>query len=340
MKISVIGSGGWGTAASILLHNNGHDVTLWSFFQEEAALLDTMRVNEKFLPGIKIPGGITITNDLEAACASKTIVLATPSFAAAKTAERLSHYLKKGHIFVCLTKGFDRDNGYCIFSETFEKIFDPSIPIVCVTGPSHAEEVGRGVPTVVVAASKSYEAAMKTQDIFMSDCFRVYTTPDIVGAELGGGLKNIIALAAGISDGMGFGDNTKAALMTRGLTEMARLGISRGGLSETFAGLSGLGDLIVTCTSMHSRNRRAGILIGSGKTPKQAIDEVGSVVEGYFAAEAAHTLAKEAKIEMPISETIYKILYKGLDPQNGMTALMGRTKRHEIEEIWMKDIKW
>ncbi|MDP4110137.1 MAG: NAD(P)H-dependent glycerol-3-phosphate dehydrogenase, partial [Bacillota bacterium] len=241
---------------------------------------------------------------------------------------------------ICLTKGFDRDNGYCLFSETLDNILDNKFPIVALTGPSHAEEVGRGVPTAVVAASRDKVAAEFVQRVFMSDWFRVYTTPDIVGAELGGALKNIIALAVGICDGAGLGDNTKAALMTRGLTEMARLGVALGGQSETFAGLSGVGDLIVTCISMHSRNHRAGILIGEGKSPDEAIKEVGSVVEGYYATEAGYFLSQQKGIEMPICEAMYKILYEKYDVKQALNELMTRNKKQEIEEVWMKHIQW
>ena len=239
-----------------------------------------------------------------------------------------------------LSKGLDRENDYSLFYHTLEKELGTDIPICVLTGPSHAEEVARKVPTAVVAASQRREAAELTQDVFMNEYFRVYTTPDIIGAELGGALKNVIALAAGICDGMGLGDNTKAALMTRGIAEMARVGIKLGGESETFAGLSGLGDMIVTCTSMHSRNRRAGILIGQGKSAEDAIKEVGAVVEGYYAAEAAWAMAEKTGVEMPISQAIYKVLYQGLDPKSAIRDLMTRGKKHETEEIWMKHIDW
>jgi len=342
MNIFVIGSGGWGTAASIQLSKNGHDVMLCSAFEDEAEAIIKNRENTRFLPGVRVPEEIEITTELSKMADADVIVVATPSFAVKDTAEKMSKFLnaKKTRVIVCLSKGFDRENGYCLFSETFERALGKDVPIAVLTGPSHAEEVGRGIPTLVVAAAKRRDTAELVQSVFMSDNFRVYTTPDIIGAELGGALKNIVALAAGICEGLGLGDNTKAALMTRGITEMARLGVAIGGKSETFAGLSGLGDMIVTCTSMHSRNNRAGILIGKGMSPEKAISEIGSVVEGYFAAEAGYNLAKKAGIEMPICEAIYNVLYKDLSPKEAIYSLMTRKKRHEIEEVWMEDITW
>ncbi|MCX7614926.1 MAG: NAD(P)-dependent glycerol-3-phosphate dehydrogenase [Clostridiales bacterium] len=339
MKVFVAGSGGWGTASSVLLCSNGHQVTLWSFFSEEAETLSKERENKKFLKGVTLPNELHITSDISKASDADVLVIATPSFALRQTLNSLKPYLNVKAI-VCLTKGFDRDNNFCLFSETIDEILENRYPIVALTGPSHAEEVGRLVPTAVVAASKNKEAAEFVQSLFMSDTFRVYTTPDIIGAELGGALKNIIALAVGICDGAGFGDNTKAALMTRGLTEMARLGVSLGGKSETFAGLSGVGDLIVTCVSMHSRNHRAGILIGQGKSPSDAIKEVGSVVEGYFATEAGHYLSKKTGIEMPICEALYRVLYCEYDVKLALNDLMTRDKKPEIEEVWMQHIHW
>ncbi len=339
MKVFVAGSGGWGTAASLLLKSNGHDVTLWSFFPEEAETLKRERENKKFLKGVSLPEDLKITSDLSLLNGAEALVLATPSFAARQTVKSLKPYLNAKAV-ICLTKGFDRENGYCLFSDTVDEILESKFPIVALTGPSHAEEVGRRVPTAVVSASKDKDAAEFAQSLFMADWFRVYTTPDIVGAELGGALKNIIALAVGICEGAGFGDNTKAALMTRGLTEMARLGVALGGQSETFAGLSGIGDLIVTCISMHSRNHRAGLLIGEGKSPKAAIEEVGSVVEGYYATEAGYHLSKKTGIEMPICEAMYQLLYSDYGVKQALTDLMTRNKKQEIEEVWMKHIRW
>lgn len=336
MKLMVLGSGGWGTALAVLLHHNGHDVTMWTFFPEEAERLARERTNEKLLPGVMIPEDIPITSDLAGAAEAEMIVLAVPSFAVASTAESLAKVIRPSTIVVNVGKGLDSRNGYCRFSETISRVLGNSHPIVALTGPTHAEEVGRGIPTAILAASADRTAAEKTQDVFMSDgCFRVYTSDDIVGAELGGAFKNIIALGAGISDGMGLGDNSKAAFMTRGLTEIARLGVALGAKQETFAGLSGVGDLIVTCTSMHSRNRRAGILIGQGKDAQTAMREVGAVVEGYYATEAGYHLAKKMGVSMPITEAMYHVLYEGGSAREAIGLLMGRSKKRESEELWL-----
>lgn len=335
MKIFVLGSGGWGSALAILLHNNGHQVTMWTFFEEECARLQRERANEKLLPGVKIPEDIAITNAMDGVKDAELVVMAVPSFAVASTAESLAAVLPEGVPVVNVGKGLDAKHGYCRFSETIERALHGKNPVVALTGPTHAEEVSRGIPTAIVAASASRQAAELTQDVFMSPVFRVYTSPDIVGAELGGAFKNIIALGAGISDGLGLGDNSKAAFMTRGLTEIARLGMKLGARQDTFAGLSGVGDLIVTCCSMHSRNRRAGILIGQGKSPKQAMDEVGAVVEGYYATEAGYMLAKKLGVSMPIVEAMYHVLYEGGDAKEGIKLLMTRAKTHESEEVWL-----
>lgn len=335
MKVFVLGSGGWGSALAISLHRSGHDVTMWTFSADECVRLQRERSNERLLPGIAIPDNIRITNDLEAARAAELIVLAVPSFAVASTAEKLAPLVPAGVPVINVGKGLDAAHEYCRFSETLDRVFEGRNPVVALTGPTHAEEVARGVPTAIVAASSSRQAAELTQDAFMNDSFRVYTSPDIVGAELGGAFKNIIALGAGISDGLGLGDNSKAALMTRGLTEIARLGVKLGARQDTFAGLSGVGDLIVTCTSMHSRNRRAGILIGQGKCVKDALAEIGAVVEGYYATEAGYMLARKVGASMPIVEAMYRVLYEGEAAQDAIGALMGRAKTHESEEVWL-----
>lgn len=336
MKISVLGSGGWGTAAAVLLAGNGHEVVLWSFSPEEAAKLEIARENERFLPGVRIPEEITVTTDISCAESAEMVVFAVPSFALVQTAERVRGLiLRPGSIFTLLTKGFDRENGCCLFSESLARVLGDAHPIVALTGPSHAEEVARGVPGAVVAAGRDRAACEAVQEAFMNAFFRVYTTPDIVGAQLGGGLKNVIALAAGVCDGMELGDNTKAALVTRGLTEMARLGVAAGGMSQTLAGLSGLGDLIVTCTSIHSRNYRAGRLVGQGKTAMDAMREVGAVVEGYYAAAAARELAGRFHVEMPISDAVHRVLYEGADARQAIRALLSRQRRGEIEESWL-----
>lgn len=334
MKIFVVGCGGWGMALSILLHENGHDVTAWSFFEEECNQLRVNRGNEKLLPGIKLPEEIALTTDLSGAADADIVLMAVPSFAVHSTAEKLSAIIPEGTVIVNVGKGLDRDNGYCRFSETIIKATQGKNPVVALTGPTHAEEVSRGILTCILAASESREAATLVQQTFMNDRFRVYVTPDIVGAELGGCFKNIIALAAGICDGIGLGDNSKAALMTRGLTEIARLGVVLGARSETFAGLSGMGDLIVTCTSMHSRNRRAGIMIGEGMSAEEAMKKVGAVVEGYYATEAGYMLAKQHNIEMPITTAMYELLYEGSDIKTCIQKLMARPRKSEIEDIW------
>ena len=337
MKVFVLGTGGWGIALAMLLHQNGHEVASWTFFQEECDLLLRERANEKLLPGVKIPEGIAITTDLSGASKADLIVMAVPSFAVASTAKQLSAIVPAGTVIVNVSKGLDSEHGYCRFSETIDRAMGGNNPVVALTGPTHAEEVARGVPTAIVAASESRAAAELTQAAFMNDTFfRVYTSSDIIGCELGGAFKNIIALGAGISDGLGLGDNSKAAFMTRGLTEIARLGIKLGAKQETFAGLSGVGDLIVTCCSMHSRNRRAGILIGQGKTAEEAMKEVGATVEGYYATEAGYHLAKQQGVSMPITEAMYQVLYKGLPATEASRLLLGRPRRGEHEEVWVR----
>lgn len=331
MKITVVGSGGWGTAISALLCRNGHAVTLWSWKQEESDAIASNRENKEFLPGISLPEGICYTADLNKAAEAELIVTATPSSVLPKTVESLSAILPAGIPIVNLTKGLCAETNER-FSEVFRR-HCPHNPLVILTGPSHAEEVGREIPTTVVAASENAESAALVQDVFMSPCFRVYTTSDVVGAELGGALKNVIALCAGIMDGLGFGDNTKAALMTRGLAEMSRLGVAMGANPATFAGLSGIGDLIVTCTSMHSRNRRAGILIGEGKSVQEALEEVHAVVEGVYAADSAYKLAEAHHVEMPIVTAAYRVLFEDASPREEVLRLMQREKKHEAEIV-------
>lgn len=336
MKIFILGTGGWGIALAMLLHGNGHEVTSWTYLQQECDMLRDKRSNEKLLPGIVIPEGIEITTDMSGAKSADLVLLAVPSFAVASTAEQLASIVPAGTVIVNVGKGLDSKHGYCRFSETIRREMHDNNPVVALTGPTHAEEVARGVPTAIVAASASRAAAELTQAAFMNDTFfRVYTSPDIIGAELGGAFKNIIALGAGISDGLGLGDNSKAAFMTRGLTEIARLGVTLGAHQETFAGLSGVGDLIVTCCSMHSRNRRAGILIGQGKTAEQAMTEVGATVEGYYATEAGYQLAKQQGVSMPIVEAMYGVLYGGRPARDGIRDLLARPRKGEHEEVWV-----
>ena len=330
MKISVIGCGGWGLAVSSLLEGNGHDVSVWCFLEEEYKLLSETRGNEKLLPGVHLNENIKFTMDMSCAEGCGIVVVAVPSFAVYSTALQLREHIEKDTVVVLLSKGFDKQNGYCLLADSLRKALGDKGRIVALTGPSHAEEVARKVPTAIVAASEDVSAAEMVQKAFVNNFFRVYTHSDVIGAELGGAMKNIMALAVGISDGAGYGDNTKAMLMTRGIAEMARFGVYLGGKNETFAGLSGIGDLIVTCTSNHSRNRRAGLMIGAGEKPEEAIKKVGAVVEGYFATEAIHHLAKDSGIDLPISEAMYKLLFEGADLNTVATSLFSRSSKPEF----------
>ena len=333
MKISVMGSGGWGTALALVLLENGHDVTLWSYQEEESRVLRETGENP-MLKGVPLPAELHLTSDASCVKECKAIVLATPSFAVRTTARMLAPLLEPGTIVVSVSKGIEKETSFTLTQAIAQELGE-AYPIVALSGPSHAEEVGRKVPTAVVSASKDKAAAELVQDLFMNQRFRVYASDDVVGVELGAALKNVIALCAGICDGMGFGDNTKAALITRGLTEIARLGVAMGGRRETFAGLTGVGDLVVTCTSMHSRNRRCGILIGQGMPPEQAVKEIGAVVEGYYAAANGKALAEKVGVEMPITEAAYEALYRGKDPKKVVIELMTRAKKHELEDSWV-----
>ena len=333
MKISVMGSGGWGTALALVLLENGHDVTLWSYTEAESAVLKEQRENP-MLKGVPLPEDLKLTSDSSCVKGCGVVVLATPSFAVRTTARALAPLLEPGTVLVSVSKGIEKDTSLTL-TEAIAQEVGERCPIVALSGPSHAEEVGRQIPTAVVSASKDRSAAELVQDLFMNERFRVYASDDVVGVELGAALKNVIALCAGVCDGMGYGDNTKAALMTRGLTEIARLGVAMGGRRETFAGLTGVGDLIVTCTSMHSRNRRCGILIGKGVPAQQAVQEIGAVVEGYYAAATARALARKVGVEMPITEAAYQVLYHGKDPQSVIVELMTRERKHELEDSWV-----
>lgn len=327
MKILVAGSGGWGTALALLLHKNGHEVTLWSYCAEESERL-AQTLENPFLPGVALPQELCFTADAAQAQDKNMIVFATPSFAVRATAKTFAPYLPDDAVLVSVTKGIEADTGLRM-SELVAQ--ETGRPVVALSGPSHAEEVSRGIPTGVVAACADKQLAERVQSAFMCERLRVYTCPDVVGVELGAAHKNVIALCAGVCDGMGYGDNTKALLMTRGLAEVARLGMALGASRETFAGLAGVGDLIVTCTSMHSRNRRAGILIGQGHDAQRAMQEVGAVVEGYYAAKATHELAKKCGVEMPITEAAYRVLYENRDPREEINRLMLRQKTCEVE---------
>ena len=329
MKITVVGSGGWGTALALLLLENGHDVTLWSYHEAESNELREKRENH-LLKGVHLPDGLKFTTDLAAVKGCGLVVMATPSFAVRSTAAQLRDLVDEGTVLVSVSKGIEKDTSMRL-SQVIQQEVGYKCPVVVLSGPSHAEEVGRRIPTGVVAAADDLKIAEFVQDTFMNPRFRVYTSDDKVGTEICAALKNIIALCAGCCDGMGCGDNTKALLMTRGLAEMARLGVALGGRKETFTGLA---DLIVTCCSMHSRNRRCGILIGQGVPVEQAVKEIGAVVEGYYAAANARALAQKAGVEMPIAQAAYEVLYEGRDIHDVLTDLMSRAKRSEIEESW------
>ena len=332
MKTVVLGSGSWGSALTIMMAKMGHDVSLWSAFDQEAEQLRQSR-KSPFLDGVEFPENVNITDDISVASGADAVLLATPSFAVRETAKKLADVLDGKSVVVSVAKGIENSTSMRL-SEIIEQETKNKCPVVALSGPSHAEEVSKGIPTGCVSASTNQDAALMVQEMLMNPVFRVYASDDIIGVELGGALKNVIALCCGVCDGMGFGDNTKAMLMTRGLAEMARLGVKMGGRRETFAGLTGVGDLIVTCTSMHSRNRRAGILIGKGMEIKDAMREVGAVVEGYYAAASAKTLAERMDVDMPISMESYRVLYENKDPLTVMRELMTRSKKHEIEEGW------
>lgn len=332
MKITVVGSGGWGTALALLLLENGNDVTLWSFHEAESNILRETRENP-LLKGVTLPEGLKFTTDLAAVRGCELVVMATPSFAVRGTAAKLKELLDPGTILVSVSKGIEKDSSLRL-SQVIQAEVGDKCPVVVLSGPSHAEEVGRHIPTGVVAAADDLKLAEKVQDVFMNQRFRVYTSDDKVGTEICAALKNVIALCAGCCDGMGCGDNTKALLMTRGLAEMARLGVALGGKKESFTGLAGVGDLIVTCCSMHSRNRRCGILIGQGKPVEEAVKEIGAVVEGYYAAANARALAQQVGVEMPIAQAAYEVLYEGRNVHGVVTDLMTRSKRSELEEGW------
>lgn len=330
--ISVLGAG-WGTALAVMCKREGHEVRLWSPFQEEVDTIRRHGEHRKLLPGVPVPPSIELTTDLQCAADADVVIMATPSFAVGDTARKLHGVITDGTLVVNVSKGLE-DGSYRLFSQVIGEAL-PTARVVALTGPSHAEEVARAVPTSVVCASRDVEAAETAQELLMNSRFRIYVTDDATGAELGGALKNVVALAAGILDGLSMGDNAKAALMTRGLAEMARLGAAMGARAETFAGLSGMGDLIVTCGSMHSRNRRAGMAIGRGTLPAQAVAEVGTV-EGYFAARAAYELSKKLGVDMPITTECYRICYENKPPFEALNELMQRPMRHETEATWLR----
>lgn len=326
-KIGVIGAGSWGTALAILLNENGNDVTLWSHRETEAEHMRQSRECSK-LPGIKIPEAVEITSDLkQAVSGKKVLVMVVPSRCMRETAELLKECVAPGTYVISAAKGIE-DETLFTMTDILEQVL-PQTDVAVLSGPSHAEEVAKLLPTTCVIGAHTEETARFLQELFMGPMFRVYISSDMLGIELGGALKNVIALAAGIADGMGYGDNTKAALITRGSVEIGRLGIRMGGKPETFFGLTGIGDLIVTCASMHSRNRRAGILLGQGYTMKEAMKEVNMVVEGVYSAKAAMALARKYDTELPIIEQVNQILFEGKDPKKVVADLMLRDKKTE-----------
>ena len=331
-KISVIGSGGWGIALAILLHENGHNLTIWSFDKKEVEELKETKQNKAKLPNILIPNDIEVTNDLKEAVSDKDIlVLAVPSKAIRSVSKSLKNIIKDNQIIVNVAKGLEEDTLKTMTDIIEEELKGKNPQVAVLSGPSHAEEVGKGIPTTCVVSAHNKELTLYLQNIFMNPSFRVYTSPDMIGVEIGGALKNVIALAAGIADGLNYGDNTKAALITRGIKEISTLGVAMGGEQSTFYGLTGLGDLIVTCASMHSRNRRAGILLGQGKTLDEAIKEVNMVVEGVYSAKSALMAAKKYNVEIPIIEQVNAVLFENKNAAEAVNELMIRDKKLEIQ---------
>lgn len=328
MKIGILGAGSWGIALAVLLNNNGHEVSVWSIDEAEVNMLNTSREHQSKLPGVQLPKAMKFTNVLSQAIVGQDcVILAVPSTFTRATASKMKEYIHAGQKIVNVAKGIEESTGLTLSEQIEEEL--PEADVAVLSGPSHAEEVGRGLPTTCVVGATTEQTALYLQKMFMCETFRVYISPDIMGIELGGALKNVIALAAGAADGMGYGDNTKAALITRGIAEIARLGTAMGGKRETFSGLTGIGDLIVTCASVHSRNRKAGYLIGQGKTMQEATKEVEMVVEGVYSAKAAMVLAKKYNISMPIVEQVNQVLFEGKDAKEAVKDLMLRDNNLE-----------
>ncbi|MCL2080106.1 MAG: NAD(P)-dependent glycerol-3-phosphate dehydrogenase [Oscillospiraceae bacterium] len=337
MKVAILGSGSWGTAISLILNDNNCDVAMWSKFEEEAEQVRKTR-KTPFLKDVIIPDEITVTSDADEAIeGAKAAIIAVPSYAIRDTAALFAKKLDVGGVVICMSKGIEKDTS-SLFTPILKDTFGKDARIAALSGPTHAEEVSRKMPTACVAASEDISVAMSVQNLLMNDYFRVYTTTDVIGVELGAALKNVIAIGAGICAGLGVGDNTKAMLITRGLAEIAELCVKMGGHKETLAGLAGLGDLLVTCMSVHSRNRSAGIYIGEGLSAQEAMKKVGAVVEGYYAAAAAKDLSEKMNADMPICLETYKVLYEGKSPKAAMLDLMSRSRRSEQTsgaEIWV-----
>lgn len=329
-KVAVLGGGSWGIALAVLLHKNGHEITVWSALEKEIEMLSSEH-EHKMLPGVKLADDMIFTTDEQEAVKDKDLlVMAVASSYTRATAKRFKEFVAPGQIIVNVAKGIEEDTVM-----TLTEIIEQEIPqcqVAVLSGPSHAEEVSRGVPTTIVVGAKKKSTAEYIRSLFMNEVFRVYISPDVLGIELGGSLKNVVALAAGIADGLGYGDNTKAALITRGITEIGRLGMAMGGRYETFSGLTGIGDLIVTCASMHSRNRRAGILIGQGMSMEEAMAEVKMVVEGVYSAKAAMQLAKKYNVQLPIIEQVNMVLFEGKPASEAVKDLMLRDKKIEVSD--------
>ena len=330
-NVGVLGAGSWGTALSVLLSDNGHQVTVWSIDENEVKMLNEKREHELKLPGVKLPDDMVITGDLESTIRGRDfLVLAVPSPFTRSTAKKMSPFVAEGQIIVDVAKGIEESTLMTLSRQIEQEI--PQADVAVLSGPSHAEEVGKGLPTTIVAGAHSRETAERIQGYFMSPVFRVYTSSDMLGIETGAALKNVIALAAGMADGLGYGDNTKAALITRGIAEISRLGTAMGAHLETFYGLSGIGDLIVTCASVHSRNRKAGWLIGQGRTMEQAMAEVHMVVEGVYSARAGMKLAERYHVEVPIIQSVNEILFEGKSAAEAVSQLMQRVKKDELNK--------
>lgn len=333
-KISVIGAGSWGTALAWLLYNNGHKVTVWSIMEDEIKMLSEEREHKQKLPGVKLPEDMEFTTNLKDACSDRDLlVLAVPSPYTRSTSHSMSPFVREGQLIVNVAKGIE-EHSLMTLSDIIEEEI-PQAEVAVLSGPSHAEEVGRGLPTTIVVGARKKSTAEYIQGLFMSPVFRVYTSPDILGIEIGAALKNVIALAAGTADGLGYGDNTKAALITRGIAEISRLAVAMGAQAETLFGLSGIGDLVVTCASVHSRNRKAGYLIGQGRTMKEAMDEVQMIVEGVYSAKAGLALSEKYGIDMPIIRAVNQVLFEDMSAADAVKELMLRDRKEEIgADLW------
>ncbi|MCM1256705.1 MAG: NAD(P)H-dependent glycerol-3-phosphate dehydrogenase [Roseburia sp.] len=331
-RVGIIGAGSWGTALAVVLTDNGHEVTLWSVLEDEISMLKEHHEQKDKLPGVKLSESIVFTTDLEKAVfGMDLVVLAVPSPFTRSTAKNMAPIVRQNQIIVSVAKGIEENTLMTLTDIIEEEIPAADVAVLC--GPSHAEEVGQRLPTTLVAGARTKKTAEYVQSVFMNDVFRVYTSPDMLGMELGGALKNVIALAAGMTDGLGLGDNTKAALITRGIAEIGRLALAMGAKLETISGLTGIGDLIVTCASRHSRNRKAGMLIGQGKTMQQAMDEVKMVVEGVYSAKAAIALGKKYQVDLPIIEQVNAVLFEDRPAKEAVAELMMRNKKPENDDL-------